>query len=81
MAERLAEQPEQFVQVMAQRRARLIRAPVSEPMDGCFFSGHFHCDRRVCSYHSVLFFGGLDAVLASFGISLVAHFAVGALNR
>jgi VIT1/CCC1 family predicted Fe2+/Mn2+ transporter len=26
------------------------------------------------------FSGGLDAVLASFGISLVAHFAVGALK-
>lgn len=49
-------------------------------MDCSILSGDFYRDRRFCPDHSVFFWGGLDAVLTSFGISLVAHFLVGALK-
>jgi len=75
----LAEQPEQFVQVMGAKRARLIRATgFPNQWTAALSAGISHGNRPRLSrlFHSS-FSGGFDAVLASFGISLVAHFAVG----
>jgi len=71
MAERLAQQPEQFVQAMAQSELACLST-------GFRITGlrdlvrYFHCHWRFRSHHSIFFSGGITAVAASFGISLVA---------
>ena len=57
MAERLAEQPEQFVQAMAQSELGLIRASFSESVDIRDFGRHLYRDRRFCSDYSVFLHG------------------------
>ena len=76
MAERLAEQPEQFVQAMAQSELGLSEHRFPESMDCRNLGWHLHSDRRFHSrsFHSFSS-GGVTAVIVSFGISLVAHFA------
>ena len=62
MAERLAEQPEQLVQAMAQSELGLVRTSFSESLDCCDLGRRLHRDRRLCSDHSILFHGRHDAV-------------------
>jgi VIT1/CCC1 family predicted Fe2+/Mn2+ transporter len=80
MAERLAEQPEQFVQVMAQSELGLSEHRFPNHWTAAFSAGISTAIGAFVPIIPFFFFGGLNAVLASFGISLVAHFAVGALK-
>ena len=61
-------------------RARIIRTSLSESVDIRDVSRHLDGNRRFRSDHSVLLHGRTRAVIASFGISLIAHFAVGAVK-
>src|SRR6185295_6751483 len=80
MAERLAEQPDQFVQVMAQSELGLSEHRFPNQWTAAFSSAISTAIGAFVPIIPFFFSGGFDAVLASFGISLVAHFAVGALK-
>jgi vacuolar iron transporter family protein len=80
MAERLAEQPDQMVQAMAQQELGL-----SEH----HFPNHWRSATSAAVSTAVgafipiipfFFMSGLEAVIASFAISIAAHFAVGAVK-
>jgi VIT1/CCC1 family predicted Fe2+/Mn2+ transporter len=76
MAERLAEQPEQMVQAMAQHELGL-----SEH----HFPNHWKSavSTAIGAFIPIIpffFMSGLEAVIASFVISIAAHFAVGAVK-
>jgi vacuolar iron transporter family protein len=80
MAERLAQQPEQFVQAMAQSELGL-----SEHRFPNYWTAGFSAavSTAVGAFVPIIpffFSGGMTAVIISFAISLVAHFAVGALK-
>src|SRR5437773_3795657 len=80
MAERLAQQPEQFVQAMAQSELGLSEHRFPNQWTAAFSAGISTAIGAFVPIIPFFFSGGFDAVLASFGISLVAHFAVGALK-
>src|SRR5437879_2181178 len=80
MAERLAEQPEQFVQAMAQSELGLSEHRFPNQWSAALSAGISTAIGAFVPSIPFFFSGGLDAVIASFGISLVAHFAVGALK-
>jgi vacuolar iron transporter family protein len=80
MAERLAEQPEQFVQAMAQSELGLSEHRFPNQWTAAFSAGVSTAIGAFVPIIPFFFSGGLDAVIASFGISLVAHFLVGALK-
>jgi len=80
MAERLAEQPEQFIQAMAQSELGLSEHRFPNHWTAAFSAGLSTAIGAFVPIIPFFFSGGFDAVLASFGISLVAHFAVGALK-
>ncbi len=80
MAERLAQQPEQFVQAMAQNELGLSQHRFPNQWTSAFSAGISTAIGAFVPIIPFFFSGGLDAVIASFGISLVAHFAVGALK-
>jgi vacuolar iron transporter family protein len=80
MAERLAEQPEQFVQAMAQSELGLSQHNFPNPWTSAFSAGLSTAIGAFVPIIPFFFMGGLPAVAASFAISLVAHFAVGALK-
>jgi VIT1/CCC1 family predicted Fe2+/Mn2+ transporter/rubrerythrin len=80
MAERLAEQPEQFIQAMAQSELGLSQHRFPNHWTAAFSAGLSTAIGAFVPIIPFFFSGGFDAVLASFGISLVAHFAVGALK-
>jgi VIT1/CCC1 family predicted Fe2+/Mn2+ transporter len=80
MSERLAEQPEQFVQVMAQSELGLSEHRFPNQWTAALSAGVSTAIGAFVPIIPFFFSGGFDAVLASFGISLVAHFAVGALK-
>lgn len=80
MAERLAEQPEQFVQAMAQSELGLSEHRFPNQWSAALSAGISTAIGAFVPIIPFFFSGGLDAVIASFGISLVAHFLVGALK-
>src|SRR5512133_1303622 len=80
MAERLAEQPEQFVQAMAQSELGLSEHRFPNQWTAATSAAISTAIGAFVPIIPFFFSGGFDAVLASFGISLVAHFAVGALK-
>jgi predicted membrane protein (TIGR00267 family) len=80
MAERLAQQPEQFVQAMAQSELGLSEHRFPNQWSAALSAGISTAIGAFVPIIPFFFSGGLDAVIASFGISLVAHFAVGALK-
>src|SRR4029450_966079 len=80
MSERLAEQPEQFVQVMAQSELGLSEHRFPNQWTAALSAGVSTAIGAFVPIIPFFFSGGFDAVLASFGISLVAHFAIGALK-
>src|SRR5881275_2467882 len=80
MAERLAEQPEQFVQAMAQSELGLSEHRFPNHWTAATSAAISTAIGAFVPIIPFFFSGGFDAVLASFGISLVAHFAVGALK-
>jgi len=80
MAERLAEQPEQFVQAMAQSELGLSEHRFPNQWTSAVSAGISTAMGAFVPIVPFFFMGGLNAVIVSFGISLVAHFAVGALK-
>jgi VIT1/CCC1 family predicted Fe2+/Mn2+ transporter/rubrerythrin len=80
MAERLAEQPEQFVQAMAQSELGLSEHRFPNQWTAAFSAGISTAIGAFIPIIPFFFSGGVEAVIISFGISLVAHFAVGALK-
>ncbi len=80
MAERLAEQPEQFVQAMAQSELGLSEHRFPNQWTAAFSAGISTAIGAFVPIIPFFFSGGFEAVIASFGISLIAHFAVGALK-
>src|SRR5260370_11020227 len=80
MAERLAEQPEQFVLAMAQSELGLSEHRFPNQWTAALSAGISTAIGAFVPLIPFFFSGGLDAVIASFGISLVAHLAVGALK-
>lgn len=80
MAERLAEQPEQFVQAMAQSELGLSEHRFPNQWTAAFSAGISTAIGAFIPIIPFFFSGGVEAVIISFGISLVAHFLVGALK-
>ncbi len=80
MAERLAQQPEQFVQAMAQSELGLSEHRFPNYWTAAISAAVSTAIGAFIPIIPFFFFGGMAAVIASFGISLVAHFAVGALK-
>jgi VIT1/CCC1 family predicted Fe2+/Mn2+ transporter len=80
MAERLAEQPEQFVQAMAQSELGLSEHRFPNQWTSAVSAAISTAIGAFVPIIPFFFMGGLNAVIVSFGISLVAHFAVGALK-
>jgi VIT1/CCC1 family predicted Fe2+/Mn2+ transporter/rubrerythrin len=80
MAERLAEQPEQFVQAMAQSELGLSEHRFPNQWTAATSAGISTAIGAFVPIIPFFFSGGVTAVIISFGISLVAHFLVGALK-
>jgi vacuolar iron transporter family protein len=80
MAERLAQQPEQFVQAMAQSELGLSEHRFPNPWTSAFSAGISTAIGAFVPIIPFFFMSGLSAVIISFAISLLAHFAVGALK-
>ncbi len=80
MAERLAEQPEQFVQAMAQSELGLSEHRFPNQWTSAVSAAISTAIGAFVPIVPFFFMGGLNAVIVSFAISLVAHFAVGALK-
>ena len=80
MAERLAQQPEQFVQAMAQSELGLSEHRFPNQWTAALSAGISTAIGAFIPIIPFFFSGGVEAVIISFGISLVAHFAVGALK-
>jgi vacuolar iron transporter family protein len=80
MAERLAEQPEQLVQAMAQSELGLSEHRFPNPWTSAISAGLSTAIGAFIPIIPFFFMSGLSAVVAAFAISLVAHFAVGALK-
>jgi len=80
MAERLAQQPEQFVQAMAQSELGLSEHRFPNQWTAATSSAISTAIGAFVPIIPFFFSGGMTAVAISFGISLAAHFAVGALK-
>jgi VIT1/CCC1 family predicted Fe2+/Mn2+ transporter/rubrerythrin len=80
MAERLAEQPEQLVQAMAQSELGLSEHRFPNPWTSAVSAGISTAIGAFVPIIPFFFMSGLGAVIVAFAISLVAHFAVGALK-
>jgi len=80
MAERLAQQPEQFVQAMAQSELGLSEHRFPNQWTAALSAGISTAIGAFIPIIPFFFSSGVEAVIISFGISLAAHFAVGALK-
>src|SRR5437867_808536 len=80
MAERLAEQPEQFVQAMAQSELGLSEHRFPNQWTAAMSAGISTASGAFVPIIPFFLSGGMTAVAISFAISLAAHFAVGALK-
>jgi predicted membrane protein (TIGR00267 family) len=80
MAERLAEQPEQMVQAMAQSELGLSQQHFGKPWTSAFSAALSTAIGAFIPIIPFFFLTGIAAVVAAFAISIVAHFAVGALK-
>src|SRR5467141_979475 len=80
MAERLAEQPEQFVQAMAQSELGLSQHHFGKPWTSAFSAALSTAIGAFIPIIPFFFMTGVSAVIAAFAISIIAHFAVGALK-
>ncbi len=80
MAERLAEQPEQLVQAMAQSELGLSEHHFPNPWTSAISAGISTAVGAFIPIIPFFFMSGFAAVVAAFVISLVAHFAVGAIK-
>ena len=80
MAERLAEQPEQLVQAMAQSELGLSEHRFPNPWTSAISAGVSTAIGAFIPIIPFFFMSGLNAVIVAFAISLIAHFAVGAVK-
>src|SRR6266404_1347146 len=78
MAERLAEQPEQFVQAMAQSELGLSEHRFGKPWTSATSAALSTAVGAFIPIIPFFFMSGIAAVVTAFAISIVAHFAVGA---
>jgi VIT1/CCC1 family predicted Fe2+/Mn2+ transporter/rubrerythrin len=80
MAERLAEQPEQMVQAMAQSELGLSQQHFGKPWTSAFSAALSTAIGAFIPIIPFFFMSGIPAIVAAFVISIIAHFAVGALK-
>jgi VIT1/CCC1 family predicted Fe2+/Mn2+ transporter/rubrerythrin len=80
MAERLAEQPEQMVQAMAHHELGLSQHHFPNQWKSSISAAVSTAIGAFIPIIPFFFMSGIDAVIASFGISILAHFAVGAVK-
>jgi VIT1/CCC1 family predicted Fe2+/Mn2+ transporter/rubrerythrin len=80
MAERLAERPEQMVQAMAQSELGLSQHHFPNPWLSAFSASLSTAVGAVIPIVPFFFMTGFAAVAAAFIVSIVAHFAVGAVK-
>jgi len=80
MAERLAEQPEQMVQAMAQSELGLSQHHFPNPWISTFSAALSTAVGAFIPIIPFFFMSGFPAVIAAFIVSIVAHFAVGAVK-
>ena len=80
MAERLAEQPEQMVQAMAQSELGLSEHRFPNPWKSSASAAISTAIGAFIPIIPFFFMRGIAAVIAAFAVSIVAHFAVGALK-
>lgn len=80
MAERLAEQPEQMVQAMAQSELGLSQHHFPNQWTSAFSAALSTAIGAFIPIIPFFFMSGFAAVVAAFAISILAHFAVGAVK-
>src|SRR3954462_14045337 len=80
MAERLAEQPEQMVQAMAQHELGLSEHRFPNHWKSATSAAISTAIGAFIPIIPFFFMSGIEAVIASFAVSIVAHFAVGAVK-
>ena len=80
MAERLAESPEQMVQAMAQSELGLSQQHFGKPWTSSFSAALSTAVGAFIPIIPFFFMTGISAVVAAFTISIIAHFAVGAVK-
>jgi len=80
MAERLAEQPEQLVQAMAQSELGLSQQHFGKPWTSATSASISTAIGAFIPIIPFFFMTGVSAVIAAFTISIIAHFAVGAVK-
>jgi VIT1/CCC1 family predicted Fe2+/Mn2+ transporter/rubrerythrin len=80
MAERLAEQPDQMVQAMAQHELGLSEHHFPNHWKSATSAAVSTAVGAFIPIIPFFFMSGIDAVIASFAISIAAHFAVGAVK-
>src|ERR1700719_1401731 len=80
MAERLAEQPDQMVQAMAQSELGLSQQHFGKPWTSAFSAALSTAIGAFIPIIPFFFMSGIPAIVAAFVISIIAHFAVGALK-
>jgi VIT1/CCC1 family predicted Fe2+/Mn2+ transporter/rubrerythrin len=80
MAERLAEQPDQMVQAMAQSELGLSEHRFGNPWTSATSAAISTAIGAFIPIIPFFFMSGLNAVIASFTVSILAHFAVGAIK-
>jgi VIT1/CCC1 family predicted Fe2+/Mn2+ transporter/rubrerythrin len=80
MAERLAEQPEQLVQAMAQSELGLSQQHFGKPWASATSAAVSTAIGAFIPIIPFFFMTGISAVIAAFTISIIAHFAVGAVK-
>jgi VIT1/CCC1 family predicted Fe2+/Mn2+ transporter/demethoxyubiquinone hydroxylase (CLK1/Coq7/Cat5 family) len=80
MAEQLAQSPEQMVQAMAQSELGLSQHHFPNPWTSAFSAALSTAIGAFIPIIPFFFMSGFAAVVAAFAISIVAHFAVGALK-
>jgi VIT1/CCC1 family predicted Fe2+/Mn2+ transporter/rubrerythrin len=80
MAERLAEQPEQMVQAMAQSELGLSQHHFPNQWTSAFSAALSTAIGAFIPIVPFFFMSGINAVVAAFVVSILAHFAVGAVK-
>ena len=80
MAERLAQEPEQMVQAMAQSELGLSQHHFPNQWTSAFSAALSTANSAFIPIIPFFFMNGFPAVIAAFIISILAHFAVGALK-
>ena len=80
MAERLAEQPDQMVQAMAQHELGLSEHRFPNHWKSATSAAISTAVGAFIPIIPFFFMSGIEAVIASFAVSIVAHFAVGAVK-